>query len=131
VGVFGPASETTEAANGGLALSVDYPTRLRHLMISSAQVTVRNLSGQTLPELTVEIERAYLEAFGEVGLTPSPETLTAGVFAVTFDDVPPGETRLVHLSFRAQDPFGHTGQVSARAEGAGEVHVTLRTFVLP
>jgi hypothetical protein len=81
--------------------------------------------------LTVEIERAYLEGFGEVALNPAPETITDGAFEVTFDEVPPGETRLVHISFRAQDPFGHVGQVAARAEGAGEARVTLRTFTLP
>jgi hypothetical protein len=131
LGVFGPARETAGATGDGLALSVSYPTRLRYFTFSSAQVTVQNVSGQALPELTVEIDRSYLEAFGEVALSPVPETITAEVFEVTFDEVPPGEARVVLISLRAQGLLGHAGQVSAQAEGAGEARVTLRTFVFP
>jgi len=131
LGMFGPTRTTTTAEDGALAVSVVYPTRLRYLMLSSIQLTVLNRSSQTLPELTVAFDRAYLEAFGEVALSPAPETVTAGAFLVTFDTVPPGESRLVHLSFRAQDPFGHAGQVIARAGGAGQAQVTLQTFILP
>jgi hypothetical protein len=50
---------------------------------------------------------------------------------ITFDNVPPGETRHILVSVRAQARYGHSGEVRARAETAEPVQVTLASFVIP
>jgi hypothetical protein len=129
--VFGEAFETTSAASAELEINVLYPARYTYSMINSVEVSVHNLSAQSIPTVTVRIDRSYLDSFSHVNITPGPKTITEDAYEVELTDLTAGEVRRVVAEIQG-DKYGmHEAFITAVPEGAGPVEVSITTIVFP
>lgn len=126
-GVFGESHADATARSGELALSVRHPDRLRFEQITTMDIDVTNVGRTSIDTVVVSIEPAYLSRFSGVAITPSPSE----VFEVELTNVPPGETRRVHVEMDAMRPGRHRGAVSATGGGADTARLAVSTIVFP
>lgn len=129
--VFGEAVETTGATGTSLEVSVMYPARYRYKMIDPVQISVHNISSQSIPTVTVRIDRSYLDSFSNVTLTPSAKTITEDAYEVELTDLKAGETRRVVAEIQAEKYGSHEAVIATVPEGAEPVEVSIETFVFP
>ena len=129
--VFGEALETTSAAGPDLEVSILYPARYRYKMIDPVQISVHNISAQAIPTVTVRIDRAYLDSFSNVTLTPSAKTITGEAYEVELTDLKAGETQQVVAEIQAEEYGWHEAVIATVPEGAEPVEVSIATFVFP
>ncbi len=129
--VFGEATDTTRAAGTSLEVSVMYPARYRYKMIDPIQISVHNISSQSIPTVTVRIDRSYLDSFSNVTLTPSAKTITEDAYEVELTDLKADETKRVVAEIQAEEYGSHAGLIAAVPEGAEPVEVSIETFVFP
>lgn len=111
-------------------LVVRYVDRLRYNQGGLVEVIVRNTSSEP-HSVTVRLDRALLDQFSNVTLTPSADEVSEDAYYVTLADVPPGEAREVLIEGEAEQYWRHAGAIQASAEGGEPVTVSLTTFIFP
>jgi hypothetical protein len=131
LGVFGESRGATHASGAGLEVRVEYLTRLRYKMLNPMTVSVQNMSTQSIPTLTVAVDRAYIEGFSDVTFTPDADEITGSDYVVELIGVPPGETRVVTVSLEARRYGRFTGRVRAAAGDGAPAEARVETFVFP
>jgi hypothetical protein len=138
LGVLGPRAATATVAAGGVELQVRYPSLLRHGMVHPFEVAVRSTLATPLPAVTLHLDRAFIDHFSEVDLTPQPAAVTAASYEIPLGDLRPNETRRVS-GYVKGDAYGRRGGVvwataPTDAASAAEVaarRVAVATFVFP
>ena len=129
--VFG-ASHTAETANASsLAVEVLYPTRFRYKTIHELHVTVRNQGDVPLQDVSVWIDKSYLNAFSTVSFTPSPQRVTSDAYLFELGEIVPGDARTLDGIVQAEDYWWHTGRVTVDAEGEPQATLDVGTFTFP
>jgi hypothetical protein len=131
LGLFGETIASASDANAELELHVTYPTRFRYKMIDQANVSVRNLSQESLPAVTVYFDRDYIDSFSTVTFTPDVKSITDVAYIVELSDLQPQETRIVSVQLQAEKYWRHEGEIMATFTETIGAEVSLRTFVFP
>jgi hypothetical protein len=130
-GVFGLSTATTESSSSQLHLQIEYPDRLRYLRYGHMIIEVTNLSSTTLPTVTVQIDRHYLDRFTGVSVTPQVEQITGQEVEVVLHELAAGSRRIVQVEFRGEDYWRHEGLVSASTSSGQIVESKIDTWVFP
>ena len=131
IGFFGETRAQANASSAALALSVDYPVNYRYRVHNPLTVTVRNTSQQVYETMTVAFSTSYISPFADSQFEPELSRLTSEAYEIDMEDVQPGETRIVTVVLEGQEYGQHSGTISASAEGADPVQVSVATFVFP
>jgi hypothetical protein len=131
LGLLGLRPGETQAASGGLEVMVSYPKILRYRTSLPLEVSVKNTGHAALSRVDVRFDRAYIEAFQDVRLTPDPGDVSDRHYTVRLANVPPGESRKVvaWLEAHARGPQRARLQVAAESQPALDLDWT--TTVLP
>lgn len=127
LGFFGRSQRSASAQSADLALSVDYPSRLRYEQLSPLVLLVSNASAQVLDTLTVHFDPAYLSQFSQIEMVPSADR----PWEVELLDVKPGETRRISMELQGDRYGRHSGTVSAGAQNVDSVSVRISSFIFP
>jgi hypothetical protein len=131
LGLFGQTFDTAVQANDELELHVRYATRFRHGMVNPVEVTVRNLSAQTVENVRVEFDDAYLGRFIRVTFKPEVARISQEAYTVALGPIAPGESRRVVVTVEADEYGRHHGRVTAAGENGPAVVVSLTTTIFP
>ena len=126
LGIFGPTTERAQAESGAVALSAEYPSRIRYENKARLVVRVENRSDRPLSEVTLKLDPDYIHAFADVAIDPAPGT----PYTVPVSNLGPRESRLVSVQLTADDYGPHQGWVALSA-GGDEATIPLSTFVFP
>lgn len=125
-GVFGEQRATATRRGTHLAVSLDYPSRIRHGSLDAFSVAVTNQGPVALDTVTVAFDSAYVRRFTEPQFIPA----ASRAFVVELAGLGAGETRLVHGGLRANLYGRHRGRVAA-VHAADTVAVMMSTIVFP
>lgn len=133
IGVLGPGVDQATAASEALSLRVQYPARARKGTAIAAVIRVANSGSAPLSGVTVAIDRAYLDGFGTVEVTPSELLISDASYEVQVGDLPAGASRHVLIQLEPGRAYGRrTGTVSVSADGVDQpVGVPVATFTFP
>lgn len=126
LGLLDAKSSSARAWSSTLTLVVDFPARHRRGATDTLAVRVSNRSMQTMPVVSLHLDRAYLAAFADVAFTPASDAPGA----VVLHDLRSGETREVRVRLTAADVGRHDGVVTATHDETRLV-APLHTLVLP
>lgn len=129
-GVFGPTTGEVAAANGDVALTVDYPVRWRSKASHTVAVEVTNTSARVLPRVEVAFDRSYFETYAATRFEPDLAYVTDEAFVIELRDVRAGETRLVTTEIAARAYGSRSGTVAASNEDA-TARVQVQSIVFP
>ena len=126
-GVFGRVMDTARASSGGLAVQVDYASRLRYKENNRVFITIANTSGRTLNNVTVACDSSYLATYEDPVFIPS----AGNSQIIPIGSLAPGEWRHVRIEGKIETMWSCSGSVHAMADGGASVAAAIRTFVLP
>jgi hypothetical protein len=124
--VFGEGSATVVHSGSALAISAEYPARIRHGTPEEVTVLATNRSPSPLDTVTVRFDSSYVARFTDPQFVPS----ISDAYEVELADVGPGETRAIRLGIRANEYGRHRGSIAA-FHGADTARVTISTIVFP
>lgn len=124
--LFGEGDSTVSGHGSALAVSTEYPTRVRHGTPEEVTVFVTNRGSSPLDTVTVSFDSTYVARFTDPQFEPS----TTDAYAVELGDVGPGETRVIRLGVRANEYGRHRGRIVA-AHSTDTARVTISTIVFP
>jgi hypothetical protein len=124
--VFGEGSATAAHRGPALAISAEYPARIRHGTPEEVTVLTTNHGPSPLDTVTVRFDSSYVSRFTDPQFVPA----TGNAFEVELADVGPGETRVIRLGVRANEYGRHRGAITA-FHGADTARVTVSTIVFP
>ncbi len=125
-GVFGQGSSTVDYRGSPLAMSVEYPPRIRHGTLENVTVRVTNRGPALLDTVTVQFDSGYVARFSDPQFLPS----TTDAYEVELARLGPGETRSIRLGLRANEYGRHRGRIAA-AHADDTARVTISTIVFP
>lgn len=125
-GVFGETRATTTERGSQLALSLNYPSRIRHGALDAFSVSVTNNGPVALDTVEVAFDSAYVTRFTEPQFIPG----ASRAFVVELTDLAAGETRLVNGGLRANVYGRHRGRVVA-SHAIDTVTASMSTIVFP
>lgn len=126
VEVFGEGSATAAYRGSALAISAEYPARIRHGAPEEVTVLATNHGPFRFDTVTVRFDSSYVARFTDPQFVPS----TSDAYEVELADVRPGETRVIRLGVRANEYGRHRGAISA-FHAADTARVTVSTIVFP
>lgn len=124
--VFGDGSATAAHRNSALAITAEYPARIRHGTPEEVTVLATNRGSAPLDTVIVRFDSSYVSRFTDPQFVPS----ASDAYHVELADVGPGETRVIRLGVRANEYGRHRGAITA-FHGADTVRVTVSTIVFP
>ena len=133
-GLFGAFDATSaQSATGGtpLALHVEFPSRIQLEQPKPLSIEVRNESSRALDDVSVEIDRSYLDGFDRSSFVPEPDQITPRAYVVDLGAIQPGEVRRVALEVRPEKVGRRQGELRATAGGQPLAVIDLSTFVFP
>jgi hypothetical protein len=133
LGVFGESFTAVADSNDVLDMEVEYATRYRYKMRNALELSLENLSAQTIPTLTVRLDADYISQFSDIAFSPQLDEITDEDYIVHLQDVQPGEVRVVTVEMQGDRYGRHSGTMSATAggDGNGRVQVEVATFIFP
>ena len=124
--VFGLGEAFVSGRSSALALTVEYPPRLRHGAADVVVTEVTNTSSSAMDTVTVIFDSSYVGKVSEPRFTPP----VSRAFELDLVNIAPGESRRIELAFYADEYLSHSGEIRA-AHGADTARVTVETFVFP
>lgn len=124
--VFGDGDASVSGRSATLALTVDYPPRLRYGTAEVLVAEVTNSSAAVMDTLKVIFDSTYVGKLAEARFAPP----VSRAYELDLLNVRPGESRRVELDFYAEQYWSHGGSVLA-AHGGDTARVMVQTFVLP
>jgi hypothetical protein len=126
-GVFGERREARQDAHGRLLLSARVPTRFRYRERMTLDVSVTNRGPDSLDDVRVRLDSAYLGRFGNVALTPhaSPD----GV--VRFGALGPRESGRLTVTLEGERAGALRGLATATDAAGDTARITLASTVFP
>lgn len=130
-GVFGLAKVTNTVEAGPLAVTAEYPRRIRYGVSDGARIRISNDGATPVSGVRLAIGRDWLEHFGNVSFVPSPFELTADEYRFELGDIPAGESRLIVVELTADGYLDRSGAVTVTGEATGSAHLELTTFIFP
>lgn len=124
--VFGEGSATAAQRASTLAISAEFPARIRHGTPEEVTVLATNTAAAPLDTITVRFDSSYVARFTDPQFVPS----AGDAYEVELADVGPGETRVIRLGVRANEYGRHRGEIAV-FHHADTARVTVRTTVFP
>jgi hypothetical protein len=131
LGLFGPTFGTESASGSQIEMQVEHPTRVRYKTIIPLEITVRNVSAQDMPTVTVSISADYIANFTEAQFVPEADEITEEAYKIELSNVGAGESRQVNVGLRPDLIGNHTGEIVAEPEGGEATRASIGTFILP
>jgi hypothetical protein len=131
LGMLGDARAETNDTGSTLEIRVEYQLRMRYTEWASTEIVLNNLSDEPFETLTVRIDKAYLDGFDEITLSPDATRITDAYYEVEVENIQPGETRIVTAAMRGERYGQHEGRITASFDTSETVEVTIGTFVFP
>ena len=131
--VFGVDSSTKVARGQGMTLRVEHPTVTRPGLASPFSIEVERAGGFDGP-IEVAVSRAWIEAWDENGLYPSPSSETGDDQWVVWEFDPPDGDVLRFFYDARLEPARQTsvpGRVELRARGRRVAGVAFEAAVRP
>ena len=138
-GVFGAFDDTTTRGAGGgtpLAMHVEFPSRVQFEQQKALLIEVRNESDDRLEDVSIEIDRSYLDAFERTSFLPEPDEISTRAYVVNLGSIQAGEIRRIAIEIRAEKVGRQEGTLRVTS-GAPELasrelaSIDLSTFVFP
>jgi hypothetical protein len=126
-GVFGPELGHARRASGALQLDVRYPSLTRHQLRETLEARVANLSGETLPHVTLTFDPSYISGFSGVSFVPPADR----AYAVELRNLQPRESRLVTVELEAERYGWHRGQIAAFDRSGHVLAAMISTLTFP
>jgi hypothetical protein len=120
-GVFDERYETVTREAGSLAVTVEYPSRLRYRQ--EGAITVALPLGGEGDSLDVSLDEGYARGFAEIVATPA--------FDPPYHAAVPGDARRVVIELKADRYGRHRGTLEISSRVGGSVSVPLATTILP
>jgi hypothetical protein len=133
-GLLGAFDDTTaRSATSGtpLALHVEFPSRVQLEQHKELSIEVRNESDSSIDEVSVEIDRGYLDAFERTSFHPEPDQITPRAYVVDLGAIQPGEVRRIALEVRPEKVGRQEGELRVTSGTAALASIDLSTFVFP
>ena len=130
LGVFGETSTTIQQAENGLELEVHYSNRVLFQGLDGTEIHVENTSNQTISNLTIQIEKSFLDNYSDLSFTPEVDEITEQAYVIELLDVQPGETRIVAYDSRGKIVGSHQGRITA-STATSSVAVSLDVWIIP
>jgi hypothetical protein len=130
-GAFDATSARSASSRTPLALHVEFPSRIPLEQPKPLSIEVRNESAGALDDVSVEIDRAYLDAFDRASFLPEPDEITPRAYVVDLGAIQPGEVRRIALEVRAEKVGRLAGKLRATSRGQELATIDLSTFVFP
>jgi hypothetical protein len=127
LGTFGVSRAEARATGPGIAVRVEYPSRIRYKQMQSLRVWVTNTSPTRLDTVEVSFDEEYIGRFSNVSFTPS----VTQAYRVPLTAVRPGETRLLDVDLQAERYGANPGRISVTAGGRDTTAVLVSTLVFP
>jgi hypothetical protein len=131
LGVFESSSGHVIGTGDGLQLSVEYMTRTMYHKNEEIHIEVANMSDAPLAQLSVRIDKSYLDGFGPSSFSPPVSRVTGEAYEIDMADVGPGESRAVVIQVQGDQYGSNRGAVSALAADGRQVSIQLETYVFP
>lgn len=130
-GLFDRNETSVTRHSDTLTLTVESFTLNRYKMSGFVAVTVENTGTTPLDEVTVSVNRAYIEAFSDVSVSPPITHITDEQYVFVLPALEAGQTHTVDIQLVA-DRYGvHNGTVEAQISTGETVQVSVQTLVLP
>ena len=126
LGVFGEKRQAARATSRSFEMRIEYPSRFRYRQVQPLDITITNVSPNTLDTVTVSLDTAYITRFSSVRISPPP----AKNFVVALSDVRPQESRLIHAELWGERYGSHRAEIIGAAS-ADTVRKQIHTFVFP
>lgn len=130
-GALGLRPGETQASGGSLEVQVSYPQILRYGTSMPLEVSVRNTGSAALSRVEVRVDRAYLEAFHDVHLTPDAGEISDRHYTVKLANLPPGESRKVVAWLEAHERGRQQARLQVAADTQPALDMDWTTTVLP
>lgn len=130
-GVFDKRVETVTATASGIELHLDYPARSRFQLNEKLEVQLRNSGPHPVRRLSLNVDREYLKHFSQVQFHPLPARIDADAYTVDFNELAPGETRLLQINLQPKDGGRHPGRVWVHSPGQTTGEVRFSTYIFP
>jgi hypothetical protein len=131
LGVFGATTARSSTTATPLALHVEYPSRLDYQQSKPLTIEVRNQSRAPIESVSLEIDRAYLEAFSIGSFLPEPDELRPDAYVVRIGDVQAGEVRRVAIEVEGEAIGSRAGEIRVTAGDRPIAAIDVSTFVFP
>jgi hypothetical protein len=129
--LFDTSRASVQGMQGGLALEVLYPSKLRHRTYKPLVVAVANNTGKQLEKLELRLDRGYFDHFQSITFTPDVKGSDGRHFIVEFEHVNPGETRTLNVVYEVDEVGSFHGEIQASAGAGAPATVRFTTFVFP
>jgi hypothetical protein len=130
LGVFGRTTQSTMQSVDDVELTVTYSSRAHLHKHEMLNISVRNRSSDTLPIVTVALERAFLDNYTKLSFTPAPYEINGEAYEVMLLDIPPGGTQMITVSHEGRISGAHSGLITATV-GSGSLSVPVDVFIFP
>lgn len=130
-GLFGEGSRTVSASNDVLEIRIEHPVRMRYKMIHTVDISLRNISPDSLPVVSVRFDRSYVDGFSTMQFSPEVKSIDDSIYIVEVADLAPNETRVVSVELQAETYWRWSGDITVLPDGAGSVGLHVHTFIFP
>src|SRR5690606_7605967 len=130
-GVFGTTRAAVSVGNDAVQLTVGHVSRFRYKMIGPVEITVENRTGELLTDVTLRIERRYLDRFSNVVFTPGPTSLDSEWMVFDLGEVEAERSIVVSGEIQSESFGSHDGVIRVTAEGIDSVEAPISTFSFP
>jgi hypothetical protein len=129
-GVFGETTTMLNSSNGGIELEVKYTNRVLFQGLDGTEIAVRNTSEEVLEMVIISIDKAFLDAYSDVDISPDVSVITEEAYLVELSQLQPGQTQFVTIDSRGRLIGNHQGTIRATANDLS-TSVTLEVFIIP
>ena len=130
-GLFGVGTEQVQAQNNALAVTVEYPTRLRYKVLDTIDVQVTNQTDAVLESVVVQFERDYINQFSESTFTPDVSQITERYYEVELQAIPAGESRHINITVESEQVGYHRGEIVVQVPSNDSLQFHLSTLAFP
>ncbi len=127
MGIFGKELETITVKGGGLVSSIEYPTKMRYGQEVFMRLELKNTTGETIKNVSVNFDENYIKRFDGVEFTPNIEEN----YITETGDIPAGETRLIDVKLKAGEIGNQTGKFKFFSGEKKLFSTRLKTFIFP
>jgi hypothetical protein len=131
LGIFGVSTEQVQAENDAIAVTIEYPTRLRYKVLDTIDVRVTNQTDAVLESVIVQFEREYINQFSESTFMPDVSQITEHYYEVELQAIPAGESRHINVTVESERIGYHRGEIVVQIPSSDSLQFQLNTLAFP
>jgi hypothetical protein len=130
-GVFDQALTRQEQTGDEVSISIDYPSHYRYERAGTIRIHVQNNREESIPLLSIEISKVYLEHFRELHFVPDVSHMNLESYIIELTEILPGTSQGIRIDLQANDYGVHTGFILATVEGIELLRFSMNSFTFP